>query len=255
MIHDSIRLQELCELGQEALVRTDYLRAESLLVEADALATMLLDFDTLSRLYMPLQEARRQRRQRCGEGVVRLDLIAQSAAEPFDAEQIVAKYPHGQLLVAAWKSIEPALHIRSLQRERNLFVETFLGIALPISNGPPIVVIIPEALDARLIPNDTETMSIAQVIGRLPYNSQVYRFDELPAGERRGTTQTYAEIMAMWEQLSRPFLKAGDYANDLQTKINTYRRAIEVDYACELAHQNLSAAAAKLSKLRAAESN
>ena len=32
------------------------------------------DWDTLARLYMPLQEARRQRRQRCGEGTVALDL-------------------------------------------------------------------------------------------------------------------------------------------------------------------------------------
>ena len=59
-------LQQLCELGQQQLMATDYLRAEATLVQAEQLAIQTGDFDTLSRLYMPLQEARRQKRQRCG---------------------------------------------------------------------------------------------------------------------------------------------------------------------------------------------
>ena len=70
-------LQSLCELGQEQLIRMEYLAAERTLVEAEEIARRERDFDTLGRLYMPLQETRRQRRQRCGEGIVRLDLIAQ----------------------------------------------------------------------------------------------------------------------------------------------------------------------------------
>src|SRR4051795_13373671 len=99
---DPNELQELCERGQELLIATDYIGAEAALVEAETLATRGEDYDTLARLYMPLQEARRQRRQRCGEGIVKLDLIAKSANDGVDPAAIVEKYPHGQLLVAGW---------------------------------------------------------------------------------------------------------------------------------------------------------
>src|SRR5437867_2547154 len=98
-------LQALCERGQIELERTDYLAAEATLVEADRLASELEDFDTLARLYMPLQEARRQRRQRCGEGAVVLDLIATSPDSDPDPQQLIEQYPHGQLLVAGWGSV------------------------------------------------------------------------------------------------------------------------------------------------------
>src|SRR4051812_45174447 len=98
----SSELQSLCERGQELLMSMDYIGAERALVEAESIALRENDFDTLSRLYMPLQEARRQIRQRCGEGDVRLDLVAESANEKLDPERIVADYPHGQLLVAGW---------------------------------------------------------------------------------------------------------------------------------------------------------
>src|SRR3954454_1391587 len=134
-------LQRLCELGQELLMRMEYLRAEAALVEAERIATRLEDFDTLSRLYMPLQEARRQRRQRCGEGSVVLDLIATSPAEQPDAEQVVSQYPHGQLLVAGWGSIAPAARVREIQAERWLYVETFLGAAYQTRDGPAVVLV------------------------------------------------------------------------------------------------------------------
>src|SRR5205809_6995950 len=115
-------LQSLCELGQEQLMRMEYLVAEETLCKAEQIARAQRDFDTLGRLYMPLQEARRQRRQRCGEGVVCLDLIAQSADDHINGQHIVENYPHGQLLVAGWGSIEPALKIRELQKQHGLYV-------------------------------------------------------------------------------------------------------------------------------------
>ena len=51
-------LQSRCELGQQQLMRTQYLDAEATLVAAEAEAWAARDFDTLARLYMPLQEAR-----------------------------------------------------------------------------------------------------------------------------------------------------------------------------------------------------
>src|SRR4051794_33841861 len=98
-------LQSLCELGQQQLMRTEYLEAEITLAEAEAQAWTNRDFATRARLSMPLQEARRQRRQRCGEGVVHLDLLATSPADKLDGRHVVQNYPHGQLLVAGWASI------------------------------------------------------------------------------------------------------------------------------------------------------
>src|SRR3954463_6918624 len=112
-------LQRLCEHGQELLMRMESLRAEAALVEAERIATRVEDFDTLARLYMPLQEARRQRRQRAGEGIVRLDLVATSPDVGFDPEEIIAKYPQGQLLVAGWELTEAAMKVRELARQRN----------------------------------------------------------------------------------------------------------------------------------------
>src|SRR5678815_5637897 len=95
-------LQSLCELGQEQLMRMEYLSAEETLCRAETLAIQERDFDTLGRLYMPLQETRRQRRQRCGEGVVCLDLIAENSSDRVTGQQVVENFPHGQLLAAGW---------------------------------------------------------------------------------------------------------------------------------------------------------
>src|SRR5947207_15860412 len=98
-------LQSRCELGQQQLMRTEYLDAEATRAAAEADAWAARDFDTLSRLYMPLQEARRQRRQRCGEGVVCLDLIAAGPDDEIDGRRVVENYPHGQLLAAGWGTV------------------------------------------------------------------------------------------------------------------------------------------------------
>src|SRR5580704_822187 len=98
-------IQAICELGQQQLMRMEYLQAERTLADAEAVAWKTRDFDALSRLYLPLQEARRQRRQRCGEGIAQLDIWAQNAADSIDPRKIVQDHPHAQLLVAGWKSI------------------------------------------------------------------------------------------------------------------------------------------------------
>src|SRR5687768_11649976 len=92
---DRQALQDLCESGQEHLMRMEYLRAEAALAEAERRAWEGRDWDTLARLYMPLQEARRQRRLRCGEGTVVLDLIARGPDDTPDAGQILQKVSHG----------------------------------------------------------------------------------------------------------------------------------------------------------------
>lgn len=122
-------------------MQMNYVEAERALAEAEAEAYRLRDYDTLSRLYMPLQEARRQRRQRCGEGVVCLDLIAEGPDDLVSGHHVVDNYPLGQLLVAGWKSTAPAEEVRKLQREHALYLETFLGAVYPVAGGRMVVIV------------------------------------------------------------------------------------------------------------------
>src|SRR5271169_906635 len=113
-------IQAQCELGQEQLMRLEYLLAERTLAAAEEEAWTGRDFDALARLMLPLQEARRQRRQRCGEGIVRWDLVARGPNDVLDAMHIAADYPHGQLLIAGWGTTSPAIELRRQQIEKRL---------------------------------------------------------------------------------------------------------------------------------------
>ena len=238
-------LQALCESGQESLMRMDYLRAEALLAEAERHAWAARDWDTLARLYMPLQEARRQRRLRCGEGAVVLDLLAGGPDDPVEGRRVVEKFPHGQLLVAGWGTIEPAVRVRAAQVEHGLFVETFLAAVYPVGSGRAVAIVPTE--DVRL-PPPAPRQSIDRLVAELPPHSIVMSADELPVGTRRGSTQTFAQVAALWERLHLPFLAAADMQADPVRKIEHYRNTIRVDYACELAHQKLSDVARNLGR-------
>jgi hypothetical protein len=241
---DKASLQSLCELGQQQLMEMDYLAAERTLVQAERLAWESRDFDTLARLYMPLQEARRQRRQRCGEGIVCLDLISHGPDDHLDGRHVAEHYPHGQLLVAGWGSIEPALRVRQLQAEHGLFVETFLAAAYPAGpeSGERVIVLAP--LDHVRLPPPLP-QPIDALLAQLPAHSVVLAESELPRGSRRGTWETYAQVMALWERLHTPFLAAADMQVDPVQKMEGYHKTIQVDYACELAHQHLADVAQK----------
>ena len=241
-------LQDLCEAGQAKLMRMDYLGAEAALAEAERHAWAGRDWDTLARLYMPLQEARRQRRQRCGEGTVAVDLLAEGPDDYVDGRHVIENYPHGQLLVAGWGSIEPARRVRQLQAEHGLYVETFLGAVYPVGRGDPrrAVVIVPR--DDANLPPPRPANSLEELMSFLPQNCLVRWADELPRGSRGGSTQTYAEVMALWERLYAPYLAAADAEVDPVAKMEGYRQTIRVDYACELAHQKLSDAARELGR-------
>jgi len=239
-------LQAQCERGQQQLIATDYLAAEQTLAAAEQIAWERSDFETLSRLLMPLQEARRQKRQRCGEGEVRLDLIADGATDHIDGRRIIENYPHGQLLVAGWASIEPALKLRELAQQQQLYVETFLAAVYPIGAGR-VIAIVPTQ-DVHL-PN-SNVNSIDDLVRRLPAHSIVLPESELPKGSRKGTTETFAQVMAMWERLHAPFLAAADMQVDPLKEIEAYRQTIRVDYACELAHQKASTIARELARAK-----
>src|SRR4051812_46907570 len=176
-------LQQLCETGQALLMETRYLEAERALAAAEHEAWASRDWETLARLYMPLQEARRQRRQRCGEGIVALDLIAAGPDDRIDGLHVVENFPHGQLLVAGWGTIEPAFQVRKHQAEHGLYVETFLGAVFPVSHGRRAVVIVPR--EEADLPEPVER-TIEELLELLPPHSLVMQEMELPRGSRRG---------------------------------------------------------------------
>jgi hypothetical protein len=244
-VSDPAQLQELCAAGQRLLAETKYLDAEDVLARAETIAYAAEDWDTLSRLYMPLQEARRQRRQLCGEGVIKLDLLATGPDAPLQPSEIARRYPQGQLLVAGWGTIAPAVALRKEQRQQKQFAETHLAAVYPVagSGGQRAVVIVPNE-HVSLPPVDVG--GIDQLVRRAPPHAIVLHESQLPSGDRKGTTETFAETMRLWEQLHAPFLAMADATQDLRAKVKAYRDVITVDYACELAHQKLSDAAREL---------
>src|SRR5205085_2068 len=112
-----------------------------------------------------------------GEGIVCLDLIAKGTGDQISAQRVLDNYSLGQLLVAGWGTIQPALEIRRLQRERNLYVETFLAAVYPTTEGR-IIAIVPEESPLPS-PESRPLDSLRQL---LPPNSLVYRRDQLPNG-------------------------------------------------------------------------
>lgn len=241
-MHNS-SLQDLCELGSQQLFETHYLEAEATLALAEEQAWAARDWDTLARLYMPLQEVRRQRRQQCGEGVVALDLIAEGPDVDLDGQHIVENFPHGQLLVAGWKSVKPAMSVRKQAAAHRLYVETFLGAVYPVA-GIRVIVIAP--LDVDLPQSDFSSMEALK--SALPPHSVLLDETRIIRGRRRGTPATFGEVMAMWERLHTSFLGQADAEHVLIRKVEGYRRTTHVDYACELAHQRLSGVAHELAR-------
>jgi hypothetical protein len=242
---DPAALQDLCETGQALLMETKYLEAERALAAAEREAWAGRDWETLARLYMPLQEARRQRRQRCGEGTIALDLIATGPDDRVSGLHVVENFPHGQLLVAGWGTIEPALRVRKEQAAHGLYVETFLGAVFPVGGGRRAIAIVP--LEDAALPEPVDR-TLDELIDLLPPHSIVLPEAELPKGSRRGDTKTFAETMALWERLHGPFLAAADAQQDPVLRVEAYRKTIRVDYASEFAHQRLSNTAADLAR-------
>jgi hypothetical protein len=208
----------------------EYLEAERTLMSAEELAWNAGDWDALSRLYMPLQESRRQRRQRCGEGVIRLEYFASGPDDQLDGRKIVQAAGHGQILIASWGSILAAVDGRRQQMESGLYVDVFLAAVYPVDSGR-IVAIIPDK-DVMLPP--IGPMPVNMLMRRLPPHSIVLSDAELSAA------RTYAATMAIWERLHAPFLAAADATVNPIRRIEAYRKTIRVDYACEPAHQKIS---------------
>jgi hypothetical protein len=237
-------LQSLCERGQQELMCTQYLSAVHTLVEAEQRAWDLHDFDTLSRLYLPLQEARRQIRQRCGEGAVALHCVAPGSAAVIDPETLIQQYPTGQLLIAGWGTIQPAIQLRKLAAERSLYLETFLAATYPVIDDDPVIAIVPIESPMPAPP----PRQVAELALLVPAGTLLVPVDQLPADAAKGTANSYAQVMAIWERLHLPFLNAASTEPDPIRRMQRYRLTLRVDPACELAHQFLADIARKLAR-------
>jgi len=225
-------------------MRTEYLHAEETLAQVARQARLSRDYDTLCRVMLPLQEARRQRRQRAGEGVVCLDILAAGPNDTLDAEKLADEFPHGQLLVAGWGTVLPAANLRRIAWDRRLYLDTFLAAVYP-THTTNLIAIMPEA-DARLpIPTPRSADELKRL---LPPHSLVLTPDQLPRGPHQGTAETFSFVMNLWEQLHAPYLAAAEAEPNLSNKITACEKTIDVDYACELAHQKLATAAKSLNR-------
>jgi hypothetical protein len=242
------RLQALCELGQQLLMETRYLEAARTLAEAEHQAWASRDFDTLSRLYLPLQEARRQIRQRCGEGGVSLHCFPKSPVEIIQPELVVQNCPTGQLLTGGWGTIQPAIEVRQLAVAKGLYLETFLSAVYPVIDSEAVVVIVPWE-GWQLPPVRLRTLAELRL---LTNHGLVLTQSEIPSDASKGTAETFANVMALWERLHQPLLEAATREPDSVQRMQAYRGVLRADPACELAHQFLADIARNLAR-RAAD--
>lgn len=113
------QIDALMEQASAALVAMRYAQCEKLCVEAMDLARTAEDFERLGRIMLPLQEARRQRRQAAEDaGTVVL------TGQPLVAGEILDRHPRGCLLLTDPPySRDDASALRDLARQRELFVE------------------------------------------------------------------------------------------------------------------------------------
>jgi hypothetical protein len=148
------------------------------------------------------------------------------------------------LLVAGWGSVEPAVDLREMAAELDFYIETFLAAVYP-TNELRAIVIAP-APETQL-PAPTQR-TFEELRALLPRDCLLLHEDELPRGPRKGTFETYGQVMDLWEKLHTPLLAFADAQGDPLARIEAYRKTIRVDYACELAHQKLSDVARTLAR-------
>ena len=240
-------VQELCAAGQSALLATDYRAAEDYLAAAERLAWEAGDYDALSRLYMPLQEARRQRRQFAGDGpfVIRL---ARDADDRIDVVALADRYARAQLIVAGHGSIAPAVALRAMASQRGLTLDVPLAATYELEDA--VVVLVVPTPDVAL-PWPPKADTIDAILRKAPPHSLVIPADALPPETAHADPAAFGYVMNVWENLHAPFLAMADACTDPKQKLVGYREAIRVDYACEFAHQRFAATAGKMIRRKA----
>jgi len=119
---DTQDIHQIMERASAALNATRYLDCEALCLEALSLAQDAGDYASYARILLPLQEARRLRRQTAVEAGVHV-----LSGERLEPEAILDEHPRGCLLLTDPPYRDEDEHaVRALARERELFVEVLL---------------------------------------------------------------------------------------------------------------------------------
>ncbi|MHB1155960.1 MAG: hypothetical protein ACYC26_03870 [Phycisphaerales bacterium] len=114
-------IDALMEQAGESLAGMRYLECERFCQRAIALARQAGDMDRLARIVMPLEEARRQRRQTAEDAGVTV------LAEKLSPGEIVQRHPRGCLMLLAPPfDANDVAAVRELAVQRGLFIETLL---------------------------------------------------------------------------------------------------------------------------------
>lgn len=242
---NQIALQNLCDRGQQELMQTRYLDAAGTFSAAEQRAWDSRDFDTLSRLYLPLQEARRQIRQRCAEASV-APLIYREGSITTEPSELARLHPQGEVLLAGWGTIEPALQMRRLAVQRKLYLEVFLAAVYPLAPSGRAVVIAPLPDSPLPAPIQRRSEDLATL---LPFGCLLLMEDEIDR-ESLGAASWNEYLLSLWERLHAPFLSAAADEPDPIRRMQAYRLTLQVDPGCELAHQFLADIARHLARAR-----
>lgn len=238
------------------LSRTDYLAAEKILMQAEQIGWDGQDWDTLSRLYMPLQECRRQKRQIALSGTMLVNITHDKVS----SEEIAERCKQGEVLIAGDGNISAGISLRRLAKEKELYLEAFLAAGYQIGERRAVVIV---ALENAVLPAAGEIQTLDQLLHRVPAHSLVVAENEimvskegsmgvspmsveLNMGETPMLRRDSADAVSLWERLHLPYLAAADAEVDPVRRMAGYRLAIQVDNGCELAHQKLADVAAKM---------
>lgn len=115
------QIDALMEQAGAALAGMRYLECERFCQRALALARQADDMDRLARIVMPLEEARRQRRQTAEDAGVTV------LTEKLSPGEIVQRHPRGCLMLLAPPfDANDVAAVRELAAQRGLFVEALL---------------------------------------------------------------------------------------------------------------------------------
>ncbi len=113
----------MMEEASQALARMDYIACERLCQQALDAARRDGDWWTYSRILLPLQEARRQRRINASEGVLRLG----STSLPVDIGEWADQLTCGSIVLTRPHKVEHARALLERAREEGRYVEVLLA--------------------------------------------------------------------------------------------------------------------------------
>ncbi len=123
MTEPAAEIDRIMEQASQALVDTDYLTCERLCESALGMARQANDFDRYARVLLPLQEARRQRRQVASDG----GACVFTGEHKQEVGIILKRQPAGcVLLTDPPYTAEDAAAIRAAARDNEQMVEVLL---------------------------------------------------------------------------------------------------------------------------------